>query len=77
MPSISCKCGEYFSTGSFPMENGFKVFSEVDYDNIEDPVTRKSLEALYLRSKSIYKCPNCYRFIVIGQDGILEFWSKE
>ena len=77
MAGILCNCGKYFSTDSFPSEFGFKMFSEVDYDKIDDPVNRKTLEELYLNSTSVYECPYCKRFVILKKDGVIEFWTKE
>lgn len=77
MAGIHCRCGEYFSTDSFPSEHGYRMFTEADYDGIQDPVTRRTLEALYLRSTKVYKCPSCGRLIVINRDGTLDFFVKE
>jgi hypothetical protein len=78
MAGINCRCGEYFSTDSFPSEHGYRMFSESDYDEIKDPVTRRSLELLYLRSTKVYSCPKCKRLVVIKREnGSVDFYVKE
>jgi hypothetical protein len=78
MAGIHCRCGEYFSKDSFPIEHGFRMFSESEIDEIKDPVTRRALELLYLRSTKVYSCPKCKRLVVISREnGGADFYVKE
>lgn len=78
MAGIKCRCNNYFSTDSFPSPYGFRMFSESDYDQIEDPVNRRSLENLFLNSAEVYKCPVCNRLILVNRkDNSLTFFINE
>ena len=78
MAGIDCKCGRYISTDSFPSEYGFRMFSEAEFDNIEEPVTRRTLESLFLQSSRVYRCPYCSRLIILKREGHgAEFFIRE
>jgi hypothetical protein len=78
MPGIHCRCGKYFGTGSIPCDYSFHMFSERDYDAIDDPVTRRTLELLYLQSTSVHRCPHCSRLIILDRHtGRADFFVKE
>ena len=78
MPGIDCKCGKYLNTSSFPCDYCFKMFSEKDYDEIDDPVNRRSLALLFLKSIKVYRCPYCSRLIIEDREnGSLDTYIRE
>ncbi len=64
MPSINCKCGEKLGYGEIPNPIEWLTISDTDYDFYEGNI---DAENLYLKMKSILKCPSCNRLWV--------FWS--
>jgi predicted RNA-binding Zn-ribbon protein involved in translation (DUF1610 family) len=65
MSGINCKCGTYFSTGSFPCPTGYRMFSEEEYDELAESASK---EQLFLRGTKVYKCPRCGRIVILWKD---------
>jgi len=75
MSGINCKCGSYFSTDSFPCATGYRMFSEEEYDELDESAPAAQL---FLRGTRAYKCPKCGRIIVIWKDeDEPTFYSRE
>jgi len=59
MGKFNCKCGNILSTsGEIPNPIEWLLISDKDYDSFSDKI---DAEDLYLKMKTILKCPNCGR----------------
>ncbi len=59
MAKLRCACGRIITTsGEIPNRLEWKIISDVDFDEFEGIV---DAEDVYLRCKSIFRCPECGR----------------
>jgi hypothetical protein len=73
---MTCTCGARIGMGSFPNDDVFKVISETQYDSIEDPVDRASLEKLFVSGFTLCRCKNCGTVIIIWEKGKMPTFYK-
>jgi hypothetical protein len=74
---VKCLCGENISTGSFPNDRVYRLVSEVAFDQLEEPPTKKGLDALMLGSDKVIACSRCGRLIVERAGGQREFFVRD
>ncbi len=58
---VHCVCGQRIGTGSFPNDHVSSMVSELDFDDLDDPIDRTKIAGLFVRSRSAVECPRCGR----------------
>lgn len=78
MPSMTCKCGQVFSTGSFPNQNAYMAIAERDYDDLGEIESVDVLDQLLFSSTRIFQCPACSQLIILWKGSSeAEFYKRE
>ncbi len=81
MSGINCKCGNYFSTGSYPNSYGAFVISESRFDSVEaETINKEQFYKLFgTDSERMYKCPYCSRLVLssIKSENGWDFYKLE
>ena len=72
---VHCPCGKRIGIGAFPNPNTYRIVSEERYDQVEDPLDRKKIGALFLSGGLLVQCPNCQRILIqwTGDSGFESF----
>jgi hypothetical protein len=68
MPKMKCKCGAILNFSDIPCALEYLFIADVEYDALSELIDH---QALYMKMKSFFKCPNCER-VWIFWDGLQE-----
>ena len=77
MTRISCKCGNVIGTGSFPNNSGFRIISELSYDELDTPLESEGASKFFFNGKEMYKCNKCERIFVYWNETLSVYNLEE
>jgi hypothetical protein len=62
---ITCVCGALIHTNLFAGATAYRLISDADYDALDDPIDRDTVEALFFeKGIPVYRCRTCNRLVV-------------
>lgn len=79
MGKWSCKCGQLMDDHSYPDKNCYKVYSEVEWEDISSELekTNGDFGNIPPATFDVYKCPTCGRLMVFSEGDRFRFYKLE
>lgn len=79
MAKWTCKCGYPMNDHKAPDKNYYRIYSDVEWNEIEtnSDGNLNFMNDIPKPTYDAYKCPECGRITLFGENGICEFYKVE